>query len=48
VDEYVYGITGIRTEVADVWQNVFSFDDYIPPINKTDSLDFVVAIGLAI
>lgn len=48
IDEYVYGITGIKTEVANVWQNVFSFEDYIPPINKTDSLDFVVAIGLAI
>lgn len=31
-----------------VWQNAFSIDDHIPPINHDKSLDYAVAIGLAL
>ena len=31
-----------------VWQNVCSFDDYIPPIDRRESLQYVTAIGLAL
>lgn len=48
VDEYIETSTGIKTEVANVWQNVFSFENYIPPISRVDSLDYAGAIGLAL
>lgn len=31
-----------------VWQNVCSFDEYIPPIDRRASLQFATAIGLAL
>ncbi len=48
MDEYLRTSTGINAEVADVWNNMLSFDDYIPPISYRDSLDYAGAIGLAI
>lgn len=47
VDEYIYAVTGIRAETANVWGNVFSFEDYIPSISYSESLDYGGAIGLA-
>ena len=47
VDEYVFAETGIKTEVANVWRNIISLDDFIPPIPYEQSLDFAGAIGLA-
>ena len=38
----------IPVRIADVWQNVIDVDTYIPPVSKEMSLDFAVAIGLAI
>lgn len=35
-------------EVAKVWRNAFSVDNYIPPISFEDSLDYSVAIGLSL
>jgi type IV pilus assembly protein PilM len=35
-------------EVAKVWRNAFSVDNYIPPISYEDSLDYAVAIGLSL
>jgi type IV pilus assembly protein PilM len=48
VDEYISGVSGIKTEVANVWQNVFSVEDYIPPINHKDSLDYAGVVGISI
>lgn len=48
VGEYIYATTGIKAETANVWQNVFSFENYIPSIPRTDSLDYAGAIGLAL
>jgi Tfp pilus assembly PilM family ATPase len=39
--------SGLAVSVGDVWKNAFSLDHYIPPISKDDSLDYVVAAGLA-
>ncbi|MEY2664731.1 MAG: type 4 fimbrial biosis protein PilM, type pilus assembly protein PilM [Candidatus Parcubacteria bacterium] len=38
----------IPTIVADTWMNAFSKDAYIPPISHDESLDYAVAIGLAL
>lgn len=46
-DEYFATATGIRVEIANVWQNIFAFEDYIPQISYKESLDYAGAIGLA-
>ncbi len=33
---------------ANVWSNLFSFDDYIPPVSFRESASFSTAIGLAL
>ena len=38
----------IHVEVGNVWQNVFSYDKYIPPISHEDSLDYATSAGLAL
>ena len=37
----------IKTELPNVWQNLFSFERHIPEINFRDSLRYSAAIGLA-
>jgi Tfp pilus assembly PilM family ATPase len=34
--------------LANVWQNAFNTNTYIPPISQKDSLEYVVAAGLAL
>ena len=46
--EYIAGKVHAQTERPDVWQNAFSFDDYIPPIDYRTSLQYATAIGLAL
>ncbi|MBU6232042.1 MAG: hypothetical protein KGI45_00680 [Patescibacteria group bacterium] len=38
---------GVSVSVGDVWSNAFDINKYIPPIAQADSLDYVVAAGLA-
>jgi Tfp pilus assembly PilM family ATPase len=38
----------IKIEVADVWSNCFSTDDYVPEIKKEDAVNYAGSIGLAI
>ncbi len=38
----------ITAEIGQVWQNAFSVDKYIPPIQFEDSMDYAVASGLAL
>ena len=45
--EYLSGALFIPVVVADVWQNIFSLDQYIPTMPKNESLEFAPAIGLA-
>lgn len=47
-DDYLGLALGIPVEVGNVWCNIFSFDDYIPPISFGESLDYAAAIGLAL
>lgn len=41
-------VLGIDTSLAAVWQNVFSLEDTIPPIDKRHSLGYATAVGLAL
>lgn len=38
----------VKTVRANAWTNVFSIDDYIPPIAYRDSLSYATAIGLTL
>lgn len=46
--DYIAGKVHAPTERPNVWRNIASFDDYIPPIDKRGSLQFATAIGLAL
>ena len=46
--EYIGESVRLEAEVANVWANGFSFDDYIPPIAYVDALDYGTVIGLAL
>jgi len=46
--DYIAGRVQAPTERGDVWHNVASFDEYIPPIDRHRSLQFATAIGLAL
>lgn len=46
--DYIAGRVQAPTEVGDVWQHICNFDEYIPPIDRRDSLQYATAIGLAL
>lgn len=46
--DYLSGRVQAPTSVADIWQNVCNFDEYIPPVNSRDSLQYATAAGLAL
>ncbi|MDO8521699.1 MAG: pilus assembly protein PilM [bacterium] len=46
--DYIAERVQAPTERPDVWQNVCSFEEYIPPIDRRTSLQFATAIGLAL
>ena len=46
--DYIAARVQAKTTRPDVWRNVCSFDDYIPPIDRRTSLQFATAIGLAL
>ena len=45
-----YLVPALQSEVAigNVWSNTFSLDEYIPPIQFGESLDYAAAVGLAL
>jgi Tfp pilus assembly PilM family ATPase len=45
--QHIVGSATVPVEVANVWQNVFDLNAYIPPISQEDSLEYAVAAGLA-
>jgi len=45
---YIAGRLHAPVELANVWENVCSFDSYIPPIDARTSLQYATAIGLAL
>lgn len=46
--DYISGRVQAAAERPDVWQNVCTFDEYIPPIDRHTSLEYSTAIGLAL
>lgn len=48
LSEYLNRNLMIPVRLANVWANVFSFEDYIPEIEFNESLKYVTAIGLAL
>ncbi len=46
--EYVAISMKADVELANVWANIFSFEDAIPPIEYNESLNYGTAIGLAL
>jgi type IV pilus assembly protein PilM len=46
--EYLTEALGIETTRANVWQNTFSFEVFVPPIDLRHSYGYATAIGLAI
>lgn len=46
--EYFTEVLGIKTVRANVWQNAFSLDEVIPPIDLRHSYGYATAIGLAL
>ncbi len=38
----------LSVEVGNPWVNIFSFEDYIPPINYNQSLRYTTSLGLAL
>ncbi len=47
-DEYISTTMKIETEVGNVWQNAFTFENSIPHITRPDSLSYASAIGSAL
>jgi len=45
---YIAGETKLKTELGNVWRNVCSFENYVPPIPLAESLAYAGAIGLAL
>jgi Tfp pilus assembly PilM family ATPase len=48
LQEYLSGSLGVRVERGNVWINAFSFNDFIPEINRHESLSYATAVGLAL
>jgi Tfp pilus assembly PilM family ATPase len=46
--EYLNQTLKLPIEVGNVWSNLASFDEYVPPIPLALSLNFGAAIGLAL
>ena len=46
--EYLTESLGVKTIRANVWQNAFSLDAFIPPIDLRHSYGYATAIGLAL
>ena len=46
--EYLNQSLKVPTEVGNVWINLGSFDDYVPPLPLPQALNFGTAIGLAL
>lgn len=46
--EYLETALGVPVEHARVWQNAFSLEAFVPPIDKRHSFGYTTAIGLAL
>jgi type IV pilus assembly protein PilM len=48
IGDYISGRVQAPVERPNLWCNVCSFDEYIPPIDRRTSLQYATAIGLAL
>lgn len=46
--EYIAGRVQATAEIGNIWQNVATFAEYIPPIDQRQSLQYATAVGLAL
>lgn len=46
--DYIAGRVQAPTEVANIWRHVCNFDEYIPPLDSRESLQYATAAGLAL
>ncbi len=46
--DYIAGRVQANVVLGDIWQRVFSYDEYIPPIDRRLSLEYATAAGLAL
>ena len=47
LEEYIATRVQVPVVRGDVWHNIFSYDDYIPPISQRMSLGYATSVGLA-
>ena len=45
---YLTETVGVNTVRANVWENAFTLDEVVPPIDKRHSLGYATAVGLAL
>ncbi len=48
LSDYISGRVQAKALRGNVWRHITNFDDYVPPIDKHNSLQFATAIGLAL
>lgn len=46
--EYLESTLHVPVGIANVWENTFTFDEYVPNIKKNQSLEYATSIGLAL
>ncbi len=48
LDDYLSQAFKVPVVIGNVWKNILSLDNYVPPITERQSLDYAAAIGLAL
>ncbi len=48
ITDYIAGRVQAPTVIGDVWRHICNFDEYVPPINRRESLGYATAVGLAL
>lgn len=46
--EYLSRALALPVRVGNVWENAFSFDEYVPPLDQQESLEYATTVGLAL
>ncbi len=46
--EYLAAGLGVPVEIGNVWRNIYSFEEYVPPISANESLEYATVMGLAL
>jgi type IV pilus assembly protein PilM len=46
--EFLSGALKIKTELANVWENVAPFEEYVPELDRRESMAYATAVGLGL